>query len=139
MSNLWMSNDFPYIPYPSNVPCCALPFLFQSRSSACISFGIEIYTFLYLPSDYTPIQSTKTIQWTRIIAKETERICFYCKQTDVKQEKFSVGGSREYDISLHEAQSVKCSSPKQRVLVSNSCLLCQVNAPPAQEIHIAVC
>jgi hypothetical protein len=41
-----------------------------------------------------------------------------------------------YGISLDGAYSVKCSSPRQTVLVSNSCLLCQVNVPPAQEIHM---
>jgi hypothetical protein len=37
------------------------------------------YTVYYIFRGYTPIYAMKTIQWTRIIAKETERICFYCK------------------------------------------------------------
>lgn len=39
-----------------------------------------------------------------------------------------------YGISLDGAYSIKCSSPRQTVLVSNSCLLCQVNAP---QVHRA--
>lgn len=38
--------------------------------------------------------------------------------------------------SKYGTGSIKCSSPRQTVLVSNSCLLCQVNVPPAQEIHM---
>lgn len=87
------------LPYPSNGPCCAFAFLFQSRSSACT----EIYSLLYLPRLYTNIHYENYTMDTNHSKGNRTNMFLLQVNRGWTRKNFSEGGSREYDISLHEA------------------------------------